>query len=75
MVRVTTKQHPRPVEYDPEIRVEFVEGGGGPVSSVTWSSEGLLRALRAVFACKPDEQVNAIEVTAVGIRAEIGMKR
>lgn len=71
--KVIAKQIARPVEYDPEIRVEF-EGSGCAVTELSWGNPGVMPALRTLFACQKNESVIAIVVTRHGIKAEIGRR-
>ena len=42
---------------------------GGTVSQLTWNNPDLHAAIRAAFACRDDERIVRVEVTAQGMKA------
>lgn len=69
-MKVTINKIPRPIEFDPEIVVEY-ECRGATQAEVTWQNPDTMQALRALFALRKGERIGTIVVTKRGIRAEI----
>ncbi len=68
--KVIVKQVARPVEYDPEIRVEF-DGECCTQSEISWGNPSTMRALRALFGVSGEEKIVAVVITSRGIKAEL----
>lgn len=73
MATVTSTQKPKPVEYSPEIRVEYA-GSSSVMAQVSWSNPDTKAALGRLFGLKSNERLCAIVVTEHGLKAEIGSR-
>jgi hypothetical protein len=54
-----------------EVDISKPKNNSGAVSQVAWNTASTIRGLRQIFNCRDHERITNIELTEVGIKANI----